>query len=109
MSGFYLAVLGDAHYFERACSFVSPRFHVREVEGANKPPDGGCPDVAEYVHDEYQHRLTAADFWVERVNVRGQKADAVTSLGRAELELVGGEWRVLAVDAPKLPEPPAGG
>jgi hypothetical protein len=104
LSGFYLAVLGDAHYFERACSFVSPRFHVREVEGASRPPDGGCPAMAAFVHDGYQHRLTAGDFWVERVNVRGRTADAVTSLGRAELEVVGGEWKLLAVDAPKPPD-----
>jgi hypothetical protein len=59
--------------------------------------------MAEFVHEGYEHRFTAADFWVERVDVSGQKADAVTSLGSAELELVGGEWKLVVVDAPKPP------
>jgi hypothetical protein len=111
VSSFYLAVLGDAHYFDRACSFASPRFHLREVQGAAKPPSGElCPGLAEYVHGEYEHRYTAADFWVDKVNVKGQTADAETSLGKAGLERVGGQWRVLWVEAPTppaVPTPPA--
>ena len=112
VSGFYLAVLGDAHYFDRACTFASPRFHLREVAGAQKPPAGElCPGLAEYVHNEYEHRYTASDFWVDRVSVKGQTADAETSLGAAQLERVGGEWKVLSVDAPTppaVPTPPGG-
>ena len=96
-------MLGDAHYFDRACSYASPRFHLRQVEGAAKPPDSDCLDMAEYVHGQYEHRYTASDLWVDRVDVRGRTADAKTSLGTAGLEQVAGEWRVLWVEAPTPP------
>jgi hypothetical protein len=85
---------------------VSPRFHVREGDvpgalpaqpGVAAKRDGLCPEVVEAWHARYGHLVDAGEFTVDRVDVKGSSAEGVTGFGRAGLEIVDGEWRVLWV------------
>lgn len=66
------------------------------VPGA-KPPDGPCPELAEYWHSRYGHLLGASEFSVTDVAVKGRTAEAMTPFGRVGLEVVSGEWKLLWV------------
>jgi hypothetical protein len=101
-------LLDDAHYYDSACRHTSPRFHLREgaVPGAAppprgtpaRPPDGLCPELTEWWHGRYGHLIGASEFTVDRVSENGRTAEARSSLGRAGLEVVEGEWRLLWIE-----------